>query len=69
VTKCEEGPLLSGLYAPGKGEVSREHARMVKAVLRPLGVICFTRVEPVEEVRLLTLGRFVDDEFEELGFG
>lgn len=68
VTKCEEGPLLTGLYAPGNREVPREHARMVKDVLRPLGVICFTRVDPVEEVRLLTLGRFVDDEFEGFGF-
>lgn len=64
VTKCEEGPLLSGLYAPGNREVSREHARMVKEVLRPLGVITFTRVDAVEAVRLLTLGRFVDDEFD-----
>lgn len=64
VTKCEEGPLLSGLYAPANREVSREHARMAKDVLRPLGVICFTRVDPVEQVRLLTLGRFDDDEFE-----
>lgn len=62
-------PLLSGLYAPGNREVSREHARMVKDVLRPLGVICFTRVDPVEELRLLTLGRFIDDEFEDFGFG
>ena len=69
VTKCEEGPLLSGLYAPGNREVPREHARMAKDVLRPLGVICFTRVDAVEEVRLLTLGLFVDDEFEEFGFG
>jgi hypothetical protein len=69
VTKCEEGPLLSGIYAPGNREVPREHARMVKDVLRPLGVLCFTRVDPVEEVRLLTLGRFVDDEFEDFGFG
>ncbi|WP_298128198.1 hypothetical protein [Brevundimonas sp.] len=61
-------PLLSGLYAPGNREVRREHARMVKDVLRPLGVICFTRCDPVEEVRLLTQGRFVDDEFEEFGF-
>lgn len=61
-------PLLSGLYAPGNREVPREHARMVKDVLRPLGVICFTRCDPVEEVRLLTLGRFVDDEFEGFGF-
>ena len=68
VTKCEEGPWLSGLYAPGNREVPREHARMVKDVLRPLGVICFTRVDPVEEVRLLTLGRFVDDEFEDFRF-
>jgi hypothetical protein len=69
VIKCEEGPLLSGIYAPGNREVPREHARMVKDVLRPLGVLCFTRVDPVEEVRLLTLGRFVDDEFEDFGFG
>jgi hypothetical protein len=69
VTKCEEGPLLTGIYAPGNREVPREHARMVKDVLRPLGVLCFTRVDPVEEVRLLTLGRFVDDEFEDFGFG
>jgi hypothetical protein len=69
VTKCEEGPLLTGIYAPGNREVPREHARMVKDVLRPLGVLCFTRVDPVEEVRLLTLGRFVDDEFENFGFG
>jgi hypothetical protein len=62
-------PLLSGLYAPGNREVSREHARMVKDVLRSVGVICFTRVDPVEEVRLLTLGRFDDDEFEGFGFG
>jgi hypothetical protein len=41
---------------------------MVKDVLRPLGVLCFTRVDLVEEVRLLTLGRFVDDEFEEFEF-
>ena len=61
-------PLLSGVYSPGNREVSREHARMVKDVLRPLGVICFTRVDPVEEVRLLTLGRFVDEEFEDFGF-
>ena len=68
VTKCEEGPLLSGLYAPGNREVSKEHARMAKDVLRPLGVICFTRADAVEKDRLLTLGRFVDDEFEEFGF-
>ncbi len=68
VTKCEEGPLLSGIYAPGNREVSREHARLLKDILRPLGVICFTRCDPVDEVRLLTLGRFVDDEFEEFGF-
>jgi hypothetical protein len=68
VTKCEEGPLLSGLYAPGNREVPREHARMVKEIVRPLGLITFTRVDAVEEVRLLTLGRFVDDEFEEFGF-
>lgn len=67
VTKCEEGPLLSGIYAPGNREVPREHARILKDVVRSLGVITFTRVDPVEEVRLLTLGRFVDDEFE--GFG
>ncbi len=68
VTKCEEGPLLTGIYAPGNREVPREHARMVKDVLRPLGVLCFTRVDPVEQVRLLTLGGFVDDEFEDFGF-
>ena len=69
VTKCEEGPLLSDLYTPANREVSREHARMVKDDLRPLGLICFTRVDPVDEVRLLTLGRFDDDEFEGYGFG
>lgn len=68
VTKCLEGPLLTGIYAEGNREVPREHARMVKEVLRPLGVICFTRCDPVEEVRLLTLGRFEDDEFEDFGF-
>ena len=68
VTKCIEGPLLSGIYAPGNREVSKEHARMLKDILRPLGVICFTRSDPVEDVRLLTLGRFVDDEFQEFGF-
>jgi hypothetical protein len=41
---------------------------MLKDILRPLGVICFTRCDPVEEVRLLTLGGFVDDEFEDFGF-
>ena len=68
VTKCQEGPLLTGLYAPANHDVPREHARMVKDILRPLGVICFTRSEPVEAVRLLTLGYFVDPEFEEFGF-
>lgn len=68
VTKCEEGPLLTGIYAPGNREVPREHARLVKDVLRALGVLCFTRVDPVEQVRLLTLGRFDDDDFEGFGF-
>jgi hypothetical protein len=68
VTKCLEGPLLTGIYAEGNREVPREHAGMLKDILRPLGVICFTRCDPVEEVRLLTLGRFDDDEFEGFGF-
>lgn len=69
VTKCQEGLLVTGIYCPGNREVPRELARTVKDVVRPLGLITFTRVEPVEEVRLLTLGRFVDDEFEDFGFG
>ena len=65
VTKCEEGPLLSGLYAPGNREVEREHARRIKEVVRGLGIMTFTRCDPVEAVRLLTLGRFEDMDFEE----
>ena len=69
VTKCEEDLLLlTGLYAPGNRQVPRELARMVKDVLRPLGVTSFTRSEPLDAVRLLTLGRFEDDEFEGFGF-
>jgi len=69
VTKCEEGDLLTGLYAPGNREVEREHARMVKGILTGLGVTCFTRRDPLESVRLLALGRFEDMDFEEFGFG
>jgi hypothetical protein len=68
VTKCQEGLLVTGIYCPGNREVPREHARMIKDVVRPLGLISFTRVDPVEEVRLLTLGRFEDHEFEDFGF-
>lgn len=69
VTKFEEGLVLTGLYASRNREVEREHARMVKDVLRPLGVLCFTRCEPLEAVRLLTLGRFEDMAFEEFEVG
>lgn len=69
VTRCEEGLLLTGLYAPGNREVPREKARMVKSLLNELGVVTYTRCEPLEAVRLLTLGRFEDPDFDcfELG--
>lgn len=67
VTKCLEGPLLTGLYSPGNREVERECARNLKDILMSLGVICFTRSDPAESVRLLTLGRFDDMEIDEFG--
>lgn len=69
VTKCEEGPLLTGIYSPGNREVEREQARLVKEVLRGLEILTFTRCEPLEAVRLLTLGRFEDMDFEEFEVG
>lgn len=68
VTNCHEGPLLTGLYSAGNREVEQELSRRLKDILRPLGVICFTRSEPLEEVRPLTFGRFADPEFDEFGF-
>lgn len=66
ITRCEEGDLLTGVYAPGNREVCSDLARRLKSILRDLGVICFTRVEPPDETRLLTIGRFEDFDFDEL---
>ncbi len=68
VTSCLEGPLLSGVYAPGNREPPKEHVRQLKGLLRELGVLCFTRKEVPEELSILTVGEFsrfvVDEEFE-----
>lgn len=66
ITRCEEGDLLTGVYAPGNREVSPDLARRLKSVLRELGVICFTRVDPPDNTRLLTIGRFEDFDLDEL---
>lgn len=68
VTACQEGPLLTGVYAHGNQEPDAEHVRLLKAALRDLGVICFTRIAVPQGLEILTTGEFgrfvVDDEFE-----
>ena len=68
VTSCLEGPLLSGVYAPGNREPPKEHVRQLKGLLRELGVLCFTRKDVPEELSILTMGEFsrfvLDEEFE-----
>lgn len=69
ITKCLEGDLLTGIYAPHNREVDRAHSGSIKDLLRSLGVLCFTRAEPPEELRPLTLGRFEDMDFHEFDVG
>lgn len=68
ILRCDEGPLLVGIFAQSNGPALPEHADQLRARLKDLGVSCFKRSSPSAEVGLLTRRGFLDLDFDEFDF-